>query len=175
MPKVVAAGGASIPELNTFKRALGIIEKDLPKELRKEHKEIAEWIRILSDSRASVLGGVHRHAMDAIKAVGRTNESAIRLAEGVSHPEVFGAEFGGGKYGAGHPKSMTGDRPGKYGRPFGGYTTQFPKWRGSGKGAGYIIYPTIAEHSDDIVDKYGDVVDRLAHKAFPEGTPNKEQ
>lgn len=44
---------------------------------------------------------------------------------------------------------------------------QFRTWRGNREGAGYWLFPSIRSHSDEIVDRYGDTIERVAAKAFP--------
>lgn len=66
------------------------------------------------------LGGVHRHVLPGINVMGGNN---VRL-DPRRQPAVMGAVFGGGR------------------RPT---TRQFPPWRGSGRGAGYMLFPELRE------------------------------
>ena len=45
---------------------------------------------------------------------------------------------------------------------------QFRPWRGNGEGAGYFLFPAIRQAGPEIVDLYGDALERLAAKAFPD-------
>lgn len=69
-------------------------------------------------SRAAGLGGVHRHVASGIAAQGGNN---IRL-DTRRQPAILGAVFGGGRRRT---------------------TRQFPPWRGSGREAGYMLYPDL--------------------------------
>lgn len=44
---------------------------------------------------------------------------------------------------------------------------QFKLWRGAGENAGYFLFPTIREEGDQMVEVYGNAIDRLMSKAFP--------
>jgi len=45
---------------------------------------------------------------------------------------------------------------------------QFRPWRGNGENAGYFIFPDIRAHQADIVDKYGDAIQKIVGEAFPD-------
>lgn len=45
---------------------------------------------------------------------------------------------------------------------------QFRPWRGNSTGAGYFLFPTIRESTAEIVDMYGDAIEQIARKAFPD-------
>lgn len=45
---------------------------------------------------------------------------------------------------------------------------QFRPWRGNGEDAGYWLWPAIRAHTDDIVDTYGDAIEKITSKAFPD-------
>lgn len=45
---------------------------------------------------------------------------------------------------------------------------QFKEWRGNKAGAGYFLFPTIRSHADEIVEMYGDAIDKISAKAFPD-------
>lgn len=45
---------------------------------------------------------------------------------------------------------------------------QFLEWRGNKTGAGYALFPTVRERIDEIVDLYGDELDKIAEAAFPD-------
>ena len=71
----------------------------------------------------------------------------------------MGAEFGSGRNKLRMLPNEGGDRLG---------WNQFKPWRGSGQGAGYFLYPAIRDTTPEIVDMYGDAVEQIARKAFPE-------
>jgi|GEM_PF-3056465 len=45
---------------------------------------------------------------------------------------------------------------------------QFQPWKGNGANAGYALYPAIREKMDDVVETYGDAIEKLTRKAFPD-------
>jgi hypothetical protein len=45
---------------------------------------------------------------------------------------------------------------------------QFKDWRGNDRRSGYWLYPSIRDHETQIVDQYGDAIEKLAQKAFPD-------
>lgn len=71
--------------------------------------------------------------------------------------------FGGAEFGAGQDQP----RVGPSGRRFLGYN-QFQPWRGSGRNAGYFLYPAIRDAEQEIVDLYGDELEKITGKAFPD-------
>jgi hypothetical protein len=74
--------------------------------------------------RGASLGGVHAHVLPGVRA----QANNIKL-DPRSQPAIFGAVFGGGQ------------------RPT---TQQFPPWRGSGREAGYMIYPDLRAQEREI-------------------------
>jgi hypothetical protein len=78
---------------------------------------------------------------------------------GANAPYFGGAEFG----------SQRGQRrTGPSGRRFLGHN-QFDPWRGNGSSAGYFLYPAIRDNTERIIELYGDEMDRITKKAFPDG------
>lgn len=134
-------------------------DKKWPKELGKVNKTVSE--RIAADARAMALGlgGVFAHVADSVKSSAKADGVFVKLDAGTrGDAAAFGAEFGGGAHGAGNPT------------PRGGYTTQFPEWRGRGAGAGYFLYPSMrAAFADGAIESsWGQAVDALlaaAHAA----------
>jgi len=45
---------------------------------------------------------------------------------------------------------------------------QFNKWRGNKNGAGYFLFPTIRQNLQEIIDLYGDEMEKLLSDAFPD-------
>ncbi len=60
----------------------------------------------------------------------------------------------------------TGERIRVTGRVVG--WNQFRPWRGNGANAGYFIFPDIRAHEPEIVETYGDAIDKLTKRAFPD-------
>ena len=132
-----------------FAAQLHEMEQDMQTELEQEFEDVASDIAQRGRERGRSLGGVHAHSSEAIGTRGSTIEWDTR-----SHPEVLGAEFGGGKYGKGNPKPGSNNR---------GYTTQFPPHKGR---EGYMVYAVIRDHTEEYMERYGDAVDRASAVAF---------
>ena len=135
----MAKPGSSINNipLATFLSDVGRLQQRLPQALAEEDEAQAGRIAGKARSAGAGLGSVHAKAAPGIKAINQ--RPIIRLFVD-QHPYILGAEFGGGR------------------RPT---TRQFPPWRGKGDTAGYMLYPTIREETDDrsgFLDRYGDVV-----------------
>jgi hypothetical protein len=45
---------------------------------------------------------------------------------------------------------------------------QFQPWRGNDRGAGYFLYPTIRANVSEIIEMYGDEMERLLADVFPD-------
>lgn len=45
---------------------------------------------------------------------------------------------------------------------------QFLEWRGNREGAGYALFPTMRQNMQEIVDFYGDELDKVMREAFPD-------
>lgn len=153
----MAEGRVEVRGLKDFQRELRRIDKELPKELRKVHMAAATLVA--EGTRAKFLGrpGVTGAVPKSVKAMAQQRSAAVRIGGKGKAEAALGHEFGGGKYGPGRPS------------PAGGYTTQFPAWRGSGSDAGYALYPTLREKTDDLIELYGDALDEVASRAFPKG------
>lgn len=113
--------------------SLRTVTTRLPSEIRKADMTLAADIAARAHAKAIGLGSVHKHVAPGIVARGPT----VGL-DAASQPAILGAEFGGGA------------------RP---RTRQFPPFRGSGPGAGYMLFPTIREL--DVVERYGEILDAL--------------
>jgi len=138
----------SVEGLDDFRRDLNRYAKDLGggKALGKVNKEIAEFYSGKADDIGRGLGGVHAHVVrqKSIRARGAQKRSEIVLGgQGQKHGPAMGAEFGSNTY------------------------AQFPAHRGSGSGAGYMLYPAIRENADEGAEMYWDAVEDLAARAFP--------
>jgi len=121
----------------TFMSDIGRLQQRLPKSLADEDQAQAGRIAKKARGAASGLGGVHAKAAPGIKAINQRPIIRLFVDE---HPYILGAEFGGGR------------------RPT---TRQFPPWRGKGDEAGYALYPTIREETEEgseFLDSYAEVV-----------------
>lgn len=128
----------SIP-VAKFIRDMAILQATLPALLKQEDEAQAGDIAKRARARGHELGSVHGHAAPGLRAV---NQAPIVRLFVDEHPEILGAEFGGGR------------------RPT---TRQFPPWRGKGEDAGYMLFPTIRERTEELFeDRYAAIVQTAA-------------
>ena len=137
-------GNVRVKGLREFQREIRRISPELAKELRVVNKTVAQTVVDGAVGRAQALGGVQAKAGGSLKARAQAQAAQVVLG-GPKYPYAMGAEFGSIRY------------------------RQFPSWRGSSASAGYFLYPTIRENSAKIIESYGEAIDRIAAKAFPEG------
>lgn len=138
----IRSGAIEVEGLGDLNRALKRLGDEAPAALREANKEAAEDVAGGSRSRAFALGGVAARVAPTISARAGATSAGVGLG-GAAHPEAMGAEFGGGRRKT---------------------TRQFKPWRGSGEGAGYFVYPTIRDRSDQIVETYTDKIDHLTKR-----------
>lgn len=149
-------GRVEIKGLKDFQRELRRIDKDLPKELRKVHMAAAQIVATGTRAKFARRPGVTSAVPKSVKAMAQQRSAVVRIGGKGKAEAAIGHEFGGGKYRRGNPS------------PAGGYTTQFPAWRGSGGDAGYALYPTLRQKTDELIDLYGDALEDIARRAFPQ-------
>lgn len=128
--------------LAEFQRALRDVDRDLPKQLRVVNLKAAELVASDARGRAEAAGGALGKAAPSIKAVAQQRSAGVRIG-GSRYPFAMGGEFG----------SVT--------------FRQFKPWRGSGGDAGYALFPAKRENTDKVVEMYGDLINDLTKKAFP--------
>lgn len=140
MPRIRASEGVRVTGLNELNRALRDLGgREFQKELKDAGKKIADGVA--SDARgiAYSLGGVAAKTAPSIKSAAGFTSAGVSFG-GSGYPFAAGAEFGSVKY------------------------KQFRSWRGSGSGAGYFIYESIRDNSDDIVTEYEAAADVILRR-----------
>jgi hypothetical protein len=146
--------GIAITNLTPALRALRKLAPDAHGELKLASRRIAE--RIVTSSRTRATSPLTRKAARSLRARGG-DQPTVALG-GSSAPYALGAEFGGGAYYAGHPTER------------GGYTSQFAPWRGSGKSAGYFLYPTVRAERGWIGEAYAQALDEALERCARRGS-----
>lgn len=148
----------NVPDLAAFRRELKKMSDDLPKELRALNLDYAEEVKVHAQSSYRSRPGVAPKVAATVKALGQQTGAAVTIGGGssIGGYVALGVEFGGGKYKAGSPS------------PRGGYTSQFPAWRGRGPGAGYSLYEAIRQLARTLDNRYGTRLEQLARRAFPD-------
>ncbi len=134
--------GVEVQGLDDFRRELRRLGSDLPRELADANFQVASLVTQRAKARASGASRGARKSAESLSAA-RTQATAKVRMGGSRYPFAAGFEFGSIRY------------------------PQFPAWRGSGEGAGYWLYPTIRAENDRIIDIYGDLIDAIAARAFP--------
>ena len=147
--------GPHITNLTKAQRALRQLAPDAHKELKVASREIAERIVVHARGQAST----PQQAKAAQSLRSRAGDTPTVALGSKAVPFALGAEFGGGRFRAGFPT------------PDGGYTSQFPPWRGNGTAAGYFLYPTVRNLGPWIGETYLEALDDAVAKAARSGSP----
>lgn len=125
--------------LRDFQRELRGIDKDFAKELKQASKQAAEIVAGGTYSALISYGGSSAKAAPSVKAFGQQRAGLVKIG-GSRYPFAMGANFGSNKY------------------------KQFRK----PTKPDYALYRTIAAKNDQIIEVYGDALDKVAKKAFPD-------
>lgn len=126
--------------LKDFQRALKDAGGDFPKELRLASKEAAKVVA--TGTRQSFLSraGVAPKVAASVKVLASQRGAAVRIG-GNKFPYALGSNFGSVRF------------------------RRFPMF--AGHGSDYSLYKTIKAKRDEVIEVYGEAVDRIARKAFP--------
>jgi hypothetical protein len=137
------AVSVKVDGLTDFRKELKKLEDEgqFLSDLKEANFEVASMV--VDRARAFASTRQQRKAAESLKA-GRGAARATISGGGARYPFFAGAEFGSIQF------------------------TQFPEWRGSSYDAGHFLYPTIRQSSDDIVELYGDAIEKITGRAFPD-------
>lgn len=89
----------------------------------------------------------------------RDDESIARVINRIQSQYVDTRGRNVGRRGGGTQVTVRGIRLG---------WNQFKPWRGNSIGAGYFLFPSIRAKMPEIIDTYGDAIDDITRKAFPD-------
>jgi hypothetical protein len=164
MPARVPAGAENILGIKELRRELRRLGPEWPKQLRKAHKELADWEAGRAQSRARSMGGVFARAATAIKGSGTQRQASISVRptakNPMAHAAFWGAKRQSGWYNAARYRGSRGQ--------------QHPTWVGNtwdvarrGQGP-YAINEQLAADVDEIEARYTELIDDLFRRAFPE-------
>ena len=147
--------------LDQFRRELRRIETDGGPDgialLKEANHKVASMVVSKAQARASSVGRMQAKAASSLRA-GRAQARATVIGGSASIPFFFGAEFG----------SYAGFSRQRGNRSFVGFN-QFLPWKKPGSGnTGYFLFPTMKAESRNIIEMYGDELDRVAKRAFPD-------
>ena len=120
----------------------------LTRELGKANKAGATVVADEARGRAESLGGSAAKGADTIKPSASAKASSVNLG-GARAPWMAGAEFGALAF------------------------AQFPDWKGNqwspdSGNVGYFLHPAIRDTKDEFLEVYGDAIDDLMARAFPD-------
>lgn len=153
----IGKGGVRVKGLDELRRELKKLDDaGLITELKDANMEAAESIIGPAQSSAARIGRMEARAAATLKA-SKTASVARLIFGGASAPFAGGAEYGANRNRA---------RQTARGTVMG--WNQFNPHRGGGENAGYFLWPTIRERTDDIIEMYGDSIERITAKAFPD-------
>jgi hypothetical protein len=150
-------GGVKVAGLRELRKELRKLDDSgLTDELRQANIDVAEMVVRSAQGKASTRQ--QRKAAGTLRP-GKQAGRAVVIGGNAEVPWFGGAEFGA---------AQGQRRVGPSGRTFVGFN-QFEPWRGNGSDAGYFLYPAIRDDTPQIIETYGDALDRITRKAFPDG------
>ncbi len=137
--------GVKVTGLAELRRELKKLDnaQQLSDDLRDANKAVAELVVDKSKLTAAGVSRLARAAAESLRPSRTVNRAQVLIGSSAI-PFALGAEFGSFKY------------------------TQFATWRGNGEDAGYFMWPTIRQYNAEIVELYGDALDKITGKAFPD-------
>lgn len=142
-------GPVEVHGLKEFNKALKEADKKYSKELRAANVAASRRVVTRAKAIAAMRGGVAAKAATSLRALASVKGAQIKLG-GDRYPYALGAEFGSLQF------------------------RQFPTWRGNQwvawgtSGVGYFLHPAIRDQYDEIVEEYGEAIDRIMRDAFPD-------
>lgn len=133
--------------LDQFRRELRKLQQSAGSDgialLKEANYRIASMVVGKAQSRASSIGPMQSKAAASLKP-GRQQARAVVSGGGARVPFFNGAEFGAKQY------------------------KQFLPWKKPGGGnTGYFLFPTMKAESKNIIEMYGDELEKIAKQAFP--------
>lgn len=154
--------GADAPELKAWRAELKALDAAWPKELAKANRQVAQKGAQMARNRAAAMGGVQTKAAGAIKGLG--TQVNARIAVNPSQAPMANVAFWGAKRHTGWYAAARYDES----------RAQHPQWIGTswdvavdGEGP-YAINAALAEGQEELAGFYGDAMDELTARAFPD-------
>lgn len=153
----IGKGGVKVQGLDELRRELRKLDDaGLTTELKDVNYDVAKSVIGPAQSAAAAIGRMEAAAAATLTAARAAKGARVNFG-GARAPFASGAEFG-----AGRDTQRT--------RASGTYVgfRQFSPWRGNDGGAGYFLYPTIRDLTPAIVEMYGDALEKITARAFPD-------
>lgn len=146
--------------LDQFRRQLRRLEQEGGPNgialLKEANYKVASMVVGKAQARASTIGRQQAKAASTLRPGRQQARATISGGTGIRF--FFGAEFGS----YGDIQRVRG------GRRFLGFN-QFLEWKRPGNGnTGYFLFPTMRDETRNIIEMYGDELDRIAKDAFPD-------
>ena len=134
--------------LDAFRRELRKIESDAGPQgiamLKEANFKVASMVVAKAQTRAASIGPMQAKAASTLRA-GRQQARAVVSGGGARAPFFWGAEFGALQF------------------------KQFLPWKKPGNGnTGYFLFPTMKAETQNIIEMYGEELDKIARDAFPD-------
>lgn len=148
---MAAEAGVAVEGLAAYRRALKSIAVQLPKDLQKQLKAVAETAAARARSnyqrRFQSSRRTRKGTADTIRALATQTGASVAFG-GARYPWVPGQEFGSDKF------------------------KQFAPWSGPGPGghgsAGRVIYPAVRDEQEATMTDVQHRLDELARSAYPD-------
>lgn len=154
---VTSADTVRVEGLDELRRELRRLDDaGLSDRLKDANQKAAEVVVRRARQRAAALGRMQQKAADTLRPARQAARAVVTLGR-ASVPFALGAEFG-----AGQDIVTAGRNRGRRG------LNQFEPWRGRSRDAGYFLWPGIRDSTAEIVDAYGDEIERITSDAFPD-------
>lgn len=152
-------GSIKVQGLDELRRELRKLDDaGLTNELKQTNFDAAKAVIAPAQARARGLGRMQARAAATLTPSKAAAGARVNFG-GAKAPFAGGAEFGAGQNVPRRPPGRTGTVLG---------WNQFEPWRGNDAGAGYFLYPTIRELTPELVEMYGDAIERITARAFPD-------
>lgn len=136
------AGIVAVDGLDDLRKELRKLDDGgLLEQLKDANKMVADLV--VERARQNTSTRMERRAASSLRSSRQAARAQV-LGGSASVPFFGGAEFGSLQY------------------------PQFQAWTGSNSQSGYFLYPAIRAATDDIVELYGDEVEKISAKAFPD-------
>jgi len=133
--------------------------------LKDANWKVAQFVTERAQTRAGTVGRQQARAAESLRASKTVNRAQVSGGS-AKVPFFFGAEFGAKQNILRSERRAAGwAGPGRYL----GFR-QFAPWKRPGGGnTGYFLFPTLRAETQNIIDLYGDELDKVTAKAFPKG------
>lgn len=154
---VTTADTVRVEGLDELRRELRRLDDaGLSDRLKDANQRAAQIVVRRAQQRAAALGRMEIKAAETLRPARQAARAVVTLGK-ASVPFALGAEFGAGR---------NVQRTTQRGTVLG--WNQFKPWRGNGADAGYFLWPGIRDSTDEVLEAYGEEMERITRDAFPD-------